>query len=125
MSEVYRAPYPFVLVPTFEWSHELNHELPGEPYWRPGVEFPEPGERYATADGIGEVILTVVSRHKPSSKHQERVFYTRRWRDPEGRESGNGKLLIATDRAFARRKRGWWPSVDFDLTGKFDQPEAA
>lgn len=118
--EVYSAPYPFVMVPTIEWSHELNHELPGEPSWRPGVEFPERGESEAWADGMGEVILTVVSRHKPSPKHQERVFYTRKWRDPEGREFGNNKLHVATAQAFGRRKRGWWVSHAFDLTGKFE-----
>ena len=122
-AEVYRAPYPFVMVESTYFDFELNHEMRDDPTWRPGVEFPEKGKPEARADGMGEVILTVVSRHKPSPKHQERVFYTRRWRDPEGREFGNDKLHVTTAQAFARRKRGWWVSHSFALTGKFEPNE--
>lgn len=47
------------------------------------------------ADGLGSIILTVVGVFKPG-KYPTRVFFTRRWRDPEGREFGKGALRIAT-----------------------------
>lgn len=78
--------------------------------WRPGVRFellPPYGEdSEAIADGEGLMILTVISVHKPG-RYPTRVFYTRRWRDPRGKEFGKGALRVKTLNAFRRIASGY------------------
>ena len=62
----------------------------------------------AIADGKGLMLLTVVSRHKPSPKYAERVFFIRQWRDPDGKVFGQTSLKCLTNEAFIRRCRGWF-----------------
>lgn len=51
--------------------------------------------------------LDVVATFKPG-RFPERVFYTRRWVDPDGREFGKtGRLLIATAGQFRRLLKGY------------------
>lgn len=99
------VPYPFIL-DDFEGFDEDG------PYktktWRPGVRFEQVSidESESVADDEGVMILTVVSTHKPG-RFPERVFYTRRWRNPKGAEFGKGKLFIATAQKFRRISRGY------------------
>ena len=75
--------------------------------WKPGVEFEAcAGEHYAVAYGLGEMILTIVSIHKPG-RFPERVFYTRQWRDPDGKVFGSKKLRMTTTPTFIRRASGY------------------
>ncbi|MHB8272003.1 hypothetical protein [Bradyrhizobium sp.] len=76
--------------------------------WRPGtrVEPIYPDDAEEVADGIGTQILTIVSIHKPG-RFPSRVFFTRRWRDPDGREFGKTKCHIKTLQAFRRRCRSF------------------
>jgi hypothetical protein len=78
--------------------------------WVPGVRHEACGQygenSEAVADGIGAQTLTIVSIHKPG-KFPTRVFYTRLWRDPDGREFGKGKLHIKTAQAFGWIIRGY------------------
>jgi hypothetical protein len=78
------------------------------PTWEPGIrhEWVQPDDTEPVADAVGSQILTVVSVHKPG-RFPERVFYTRLWRDPDGREFGKGKLHIKTAQAFRRLIRGY------------------
>lgn len=81
--------------------------------WVPGVRFeygdsaygddPDTVEEY---DGIGVQILTVVAVFKPG-RFPTRVFYTRKWRVPEGREFGKGGLRIKVMSAFKRLISGY------------------
>lgn len=83
--------------------------------WRPGCEADTDG--YSTvyaADGIGKMVLEVISAHRPG-KYQERVFYLRRWIDPDGKEFGAAKLRITTAAAFTKLMRGY--RHDFELAG--------
>jgi hypothetical protein len=83
--------------------------------WRPGVTQGEPdhwGECDMVAHGIGAQILTVVSVHKPG-RFPSRVFYTRRWRSPGGKEFGKGALRVKSLNAFTRLVRGY--RHDFEL----------
>lgn len=68
--------------------------------WRPGCvhEFEE-NRRSSWAHGVGLMILFVVSKFKPG-KYPERVFYTRQWRDPDGKTFGKAKLRITTTTNF-------------------------
>lgn len=76
--------------------------------WRPGVryEMVPPDDSEAVADGVGKMIMEVVSRHKPG-RFPERVFYTRRWVDPTGKEFGKRRLMIATSQQFRRIANGY------------------
>ena len=82
--------------------------------WRPGCDA-EDDERdehgYSSkvfvADGTGSMVLEVVATFKPG-RFPERVFYTRRWIDPDGREFGKaGTLRIATTGQFRRLLKGY------------------
>lgn len=85
--------------------------------WRPGCSVEtERGmwgaETSYVADGTGKMVLEVVSAHRPG-KYQERVFYLRRWIDPDGREFGATKLRVTTAAAFTKLRRGY--RHDFEL----------
>lgn len=104
--QVHRVAYPMVLEPV---------ELLGDdgPYqtksWRPGVRYVSEapyGESTAYADGIGWMVLEVVSIHKPGS-YPERAFYTRKWIDPDGNEFGKKKLRVTTSQAFRAMSSGF------------------
>lgn len=82
--------------------------------WKPGVEYREvrAGNAYyepeaeAFADGVGRMLLTEVSRHRPG-RYPERVFYTRAWVNPDGVTFGKPALRIATAEKFRRLCKGY------------------
>ncbi len=81
--------------------------------WRPGTYTEVRGHGYdgepythTVADGVGTIILTVVSVHKPGH-FPTRVFFTRRWRDPDGREFGKTKLHQTTSSWFYTLANGY------------------
>lgn len=92
--------------------------------WRPGVEWErdDNGDADACAGGVGAILLTVVSVHKPG-KYPTRVFYTRQWRDPDGKVFGKTNLRVTTQDAFRRMAKGW--RHDFYLDGEVYVPEAS
>ena len=105
---VFSVPYPF--------SHttvDLPSGDPEAPYstfksWKPGPywEQCEGGDFDAFADGVGAMLLTVIDVHKPG-RFPARVFFTRQWRDPNGKVFGKGALRITTVPAFRRRIKGY------------------
>ena len=103
----FEVEYPFVRDTFTEWDEDGSHDVP---CWRPGTrdEFVAPDDCEAVADGIGAQFLHVVSTHKPGQRWPERVFYTRKWRDPDGKVFGKNKLHIVTKGAFNRRCRGFF-----------------
>ena len=91
--------YPFV-----HYVANLYDEDDGCPYqtegWRPGCTL-------YVADGVGSMVLDVVAVFKPG-RFPERVFYTRRWINPDGREFGKTSTLrIATTGQFRRLLKGY------------------
>lgn len=75
--------------------------------WRPGCRSVQNYDDFDfIADGHGEMLLTVVSTHKPG-KFPERVFYTRQWKDPDGRVFGKGALRNTTAGNFRKLLRGY------------------
>lgn len=79
--------------------------------WRPGVRFALRGHGeyhhgVEEFEGVGAQVLTVVGVFKPG-KYPARVFYTRKWRDPDGKEFGKGALRIKVTSAFKRLLRGY------------------
>jgi hypothetical protein len=105
----FRAPYPFVRDKVTLMDEDGYSEVAT---WKPGVRFeerfipPDDMDADCLADGVGEIILTIVSLHKPG-RFPMRVFFTRRWRSPAGREFGKGACRIATAEKFRRLARGY------------------
>jgi hypothetical protein len=118
---VFTVPYPFVWEKT-----SVPGTDPEGPYsveimtWRPGTilvnrEMPKNANPYEwcpdddpkeVAHGTGAQIITIASVHKPG-RFPTRVFYSRRWRDPNGKEFGKGGLRIKTLGAFKRLVSGY------------------
>jgi hypothetical protein len=99
IGSVHEFKHPFI--------REIHSEFDGEGIaeglsWRPGVRMITRGPETSDpeADGIGTQILTVISVHKPG-KYPERIFYTRRWRDPDGKEFGKGALRVRSAAQFS------------------------
>lgn len=117
--DVFDVPYPF-----FREEVEL---LPDDPEatcmakvksWRPGCQTEQdgPDDVASVADSMGAMLLTVIDVHKPG-RFPARVFFTRQWRDPDGKVFGKGGLRITTVPAFVRRTKGYMH--DFYLDGEF------
>lgn len=102
--DVFRVLYPFC---RGEYNHAEEDGWRTSKTWRPGVEADYCGENIENyADAMGEMVLTVVSVHKPG-RFPTRVFYTRQWVDPDGRPFGKGGCKIATSEKFKRLTRGF------------------
>ena len=63
-------------------------------------------DQVAIADGMGQMVLEVVSRHKPG-KFPERTFFLRSFVDPNGRAFGKARLRVTTTPAFKRMAAGY------------------
>ena len=75
--------------------------------WIPGVTYPDdPYGGLPVADGLGELLLTIVSLHKPG-KYPERAFYVRQFRGPDGEMFGKTELRVASVRKFGRLLSGY------------------
>jgi hypothetical protein len=103
--EVYEVRYPFVRdVYQEPEADESGSGYVDVPTWQPGIRSEgissESGCTHNEADGIGIMRLTVVSRHRPSPKYRERVFFTREWVDPDGRTFGKTTLRMLGAQAF-------------------------
>ncbi len=108
--ETFRVAYPFALE---EYSGPKDGEFYDGKTWRPGVRFEVRDSGYlydpdqvAIADGMGQMVLEVVSRHKPG-KFPERTFFLRSFVDPNGRSFGKAKLRVTTTQAFKRMASGY------------------
>ena len=104
--QVIEFDYPFVKTMVTMWDEAGPCDVRG---WKPGVRhiYVSPyGDTDTIADGMGKQICEVVSLHKPG-RFPERIFYTRRWRDPNGKEFGKGALRIATVGTFRTLIRGF------------------
>lgn len=103
--EVYQVPYPFVRDSTTVWDEEGSST---EPTWKPGTRFIAYGQddQEAVADGMGKQILTIIDTFKPGD-WPRRVFYMRRWADPDGKEFGKDRCRVTTIHAFRSLVNGY------------------
>jgi len=104
---VYRVKFPFVMKDTS--YHDATGEFIPDEGWVPGCdgEIVYPDDSEMVADDEGEMVLTVVDIHKPG-RFPTRVFYTRKFIDPDGKEFGKNKLYITTVPTFERRASGYY-----------------
>ena len=105
-AQLFAIPYPFVR-DTYD-GYFGGDELRQIPTWRPGIRFEAigPEDSGAVADAIGKALFYVVGTFKPRG-YPARVFYTRKFVDPDGREFGKRRLLIATLEKFRRLTKGY------------------
>lgn len=112
--QTFEVACPFVREAYTGWDEEGSHTVLS---WKPGVEWevigPE-GEAGMRAHGLGKVRYTVISVHKLPYPYPARVFFTRKWVSPDGREFGKRRLHVLTLEAFRRRTMGYKPAgADF------------
>lgn len=97
-----RVKYPFVVVTYTAFDEEGCRDVRG---WAPGCDSVRTAYDYESDDvcyyaaAEGEMILTVLSTHKIPGR-SEYVFYTRQWKNPDGKVFGKGNVRIKTMRAF-------------------------
>lgn len=106
--QIIRAAYPFVRT-TYDALPDDGSAPTQEPTWRPGTKaelMPPYGDAQEFADGVGQVIYTVIAVFKPGS-YPARVFFIRQWADPDGKTFGKSKLRITTQQAFRTLVKGW------------------
>lgn len=99
VGETYTVAYPFV---RSSWSEMDPDGAQDVPCWKPGIRFEQygyEGETAEYADAMGEMQLTVVSTHKPG-KFPERIFFTRKWKDPDGKLFGKSRCHVKTKQVF-------------------------
>jgi hypothetical protein len=115
---VFNVSFPFV---RDTWmAHDFDEDGAGSrevQTWKPGTRFEARGREgeytECFADGMGVMVLTVVSVHKPG-KYRPRVFYVRRWIDPDGKEFGVRKLRMSGIAAFKTICNGY--RFPFEMT---------
>ena len=110
--QVVKFEYPFIHSTWTSYDEDGSAELP---CWKPGVrnELIYPDACEVVADGKGFQVLTIISIHKPG-KFPTRIFYTRKWINPDGVEFGTNKLHIKSISFFNKLIKG------FGFGGVFD-----
>lgn len=105
--DVFTITYPFVRGEYVEGGF-ATAETPSVPSWLPGVEWRDitAEDSAPFADAEGKCLFTVVGTFKPGH-YPERVFYTRKFVDPDGKEFGKTALRIATLDKFRRLAIGY------------------
>lgn len=110
VGEVFNVAYPFARSTYSRWDgdEETGPYCTDVPTWAPGVRHADKGEGdvESIADGFGRMVLTVVSTHKPG-KYPMRVFFTREWITPDGKQFGKRKCRVTTLGAFKALTQGY------------------
>ena len=97
--EVIEFEYPFSRDTYTEMDEDGFAEAPT---WRPGVRHenvPPEGDTDTFADGLGKQIITIIGIYKPG-KFPTRIFFTRKWMDPDGKTFGKNALRVYSIAAF-------------------------
>lgn len=104
MSKEYFVDFPF----RKGMHHGYDADGPfEESTWIPGCDAENNYDDFdLVADGMGKMVLTEISRHKPG-KYPERVFYVREWIDPQGFRFGKKKLRITAASNFKKLAGGY------------------
>jgi len=110
VGKVYAVRYPFFMSSYEKWEDDFPTEVQS---WRPGCQVDtNQGEddylpvRYYYSEGHGEMLLDVVGVFKPG-RYPERVFFTRKWQDPDGKVFGKPNLRMTTKNNFIKMLNGY------------------
>lgn len=109
--QVFSVSYPFCLDVHAGIADEFH---PPFGKWRPGIDYVPygPDDVEAVAHGMGVMLMTVVDVFHPKP-FPPRVFFTRKYQDPDGKVFGKNKLHIWTREKFLRISRGF--HVEFKI----------
>ena len=106
--DVFRVDYPFWV--DTPWTSDEEGEWKQESYWEIGCKKEEgdpevgiPTSYYYHA--LGKMVVRVEETCKLPGR-EERIFYTRKWIDPEGKEFGKNTLHVIAKSAFTRLLKG-------------------
>ena len=115
------ANYPFVRT-VFEGYDIIDGQYQDEG-WRPGCN-KESGDDFVdfVADGLGVMLLEVVQVVSLPGGFAPRVFYVRRWRDPDGKVFGRRQCRVTTVGSFTKQAKGY--RYDFYLGDDIIHPTA-
>ena len=83
---------------THETDEKYMGHVNGEPLYQ------EDG--YYVADDFGRMLINEIQRVSIPG-YEDRIFYTRHWRDPDGNEFGKRDLRCKGARAFKKMLEGW------------------
>jgi hypothetical protein len=103
--QIFDIDYPFVLTLYLDRDPDGCDERLS---WKPGTtqERCAPDDFESVAHGTGKMRLTIVGTFKPSG-FPERVFFTRKWIDPDGRQFGKNRLHIKARSQFTNLTKGY------------------
>lgn len=105
IDKTYSVRYPF-----FRTTYSgINEDGPyQEESWRPGCDHEQDdnGDVDWFSEGHGQMHLTVVCEFKPG-RFPTRVFFTRKWQDPDGKQFGLPKLRMTTKTNFMKLLKGY------------------
>lgn len=132
--EEYIIRWPFIYEPPGKHDHPVAggwDALPfhrGFGHWSPGwhseLDGPYGQSEVLWCDAEGWMVLTVVSRHKPTPRHMERVFAYRRLYDPFGKPTFARPVFITITQGKLERYlngTGYPPvEVEGDLACKYE-----
>ena len=94
--------------------------------WLPGCKQRELENQYDeggyVADDWGSMLITEIQRVSIPG-YEDRIFYTRQWRDPLGNEFGKRDLKCKGARAFKQMLKGW--RHPFYMDGELAQTKEA
>ena len=98
--------YPFVRTKFLSWDENGPWE---DECWRPGCDKDrlEDGQADYAADALGAMLIEIVDVVKLPGGFAPRVFYVRRWRDPDGKEFGKKLCRVTTAGTLAKTVKGY------------------
>ena len=101
--QVHRVEFPFTVSEYDDYEGKVK-------VWKPGVRFEDVrgyGNTEGFADGVGTMVIEIVSLHRPSNRHPMMVFYNRRWEYPDGTTAKTRGLKIKSASALRRIVSGY------------------
>ena len=106
-SSVFEIDYPFSRV-MYTPPPDEDGQFTDILSWRPGIWWNQVAsdDSAVLADGMGKMILSIVSIHKPG-KWPTRVFYVREWKTPEGKMFGKQRCMVKAQSAFKGLLNGY------------------
>ena len=111
MSDEITVVYPFIKAPVTLMDDEGQFTMLS---WRPGTLEPKKREYlehsddyYRIAHSEGHMLVRYILSVQMPKPYVNRVFYVRRWRDPDGKEFGKRDLRVCTVRRYDDMVRGY------------------
>lgn len=114
--------YPFVRTVFNGFDEHGEYQEEG---WRPGCDKDLCDDGFSwdhSADALGAMLIEIVEVVKLPGGFAPRVFYVRRWRDPDGKEFGKKRCRVTTTAALSKLIKGY--RHEFYLDGDLYHPTA-